>query len=59
MLEKTERNEKIFYDKEEKGLTYRVLEKKYGICRDTIQKIIYRWRKNQQIDQYKQHLGKE
>ena len=49
MQEKTERNLALIADKE-KGMTYRDLEQKYGISRNTIIRIVYRYRTKKMIE---------
>jgi Mor family transcriptional regulator len=52
MQEKTDRNLALLKDKE-KGMTYRELEKKYGISQNTITRIVSRYHIKQVIEQSK------
>jgi Mor family transcriptional regulator len=48
MQENTKRNKDLVNDKKH-GMTYRELEKKYGIAQNTITRIIYRYRIKEQL----------
>jgi Mor family transcriptional regulator len=55
MQENTDRNKQIYKDKQ-RGMTYRELEEIYGLSRNTIMRIIYRYRNLEYIRNLKEEI---